>query len=457
MYLQKKCDIINTYIFIIEIFERGDKVDKLLITAIEALVRNTSDIFFIKDEKLIYRAASMPFVRMAGKESLEEVVGFTDTEIFEDKRLAARYIADDCRLFNGGKDLIDYVEPITDDNGNARYGSTSKYILRDENGKTIGVLGITKDITKEYLAKQRYQQEFGYLFELPADTYAVCYIDVDDWRIITQRRQNIHDGTIQECQTVEEMVEYALESIVDVDSDAAAFYRNFTAERLYEIYSSGRRAVSFKYQRKISDGSSRWIRSKLDFLADVDSGHLCVMLSAKDIDKTECEQQKLAEAAKLDLMTMLLNHESSMESIKSVLEHESGSQHALFMIDIDNFKALNDTLGHKAGDEFLIALSKELKNNFRESDILGRIGGDEFFVLMRNVTEQKRVRQKADEILGIIQNVASKYLQVDLSGSVGISMYPKNGTTLDELYSKSDEALYEAKRTGKNKYIISEA
>ena len=136
-------------------------------------------------------------------------------------------------------------------------------------------------------------------------------------------------------------------------------------------------------------------------------------------------------------------------------ESESDSKHALFMIDIDNFKALNDTLGHKAGDEFLIALSKELKKNFRESDILGRIGGDEFFVLMRNVTEQKRVRQKADEILGIIQNVASKYLQVDLSGSVGISMYPKNGTTLDELYSKSDEALYEAKRTGKNKYIIS--
>ena len=117
---------------------------------------------------------------------------------------------------------------------------------------------------------------------------------------------------------------------------------------------------------------------------------------------------------------------------------------------------IDDCKRHAPVEE-LVALSKELKNNFRESDILGRIGGDEFFVLMRNVTEQERVKQKADEILGIIQNVASKYLQVDLSGSVGISMYPKNGTTLDELYSKSDEALYEAKRTGKNKYIISEA
>lgn len=431
-------------------------MDGLLSSAFKAFIDNTADYVFIKDEKLVYRAVSAPFVKMAGKQSMEDIVGHTDSEIFDNKRLAARYIADDCRLFNGGKDFVNYTEPIADRDGNARYGSTSKFILRNKNGKITGILGITKDITQEYLAKQRYQQEFGYLFELPEDTYAVCYIDVDDWRIIAQRRQLISEGTIQECQTVQEMVDFAINSISDSKSPAAEFYRNFKKEKLYEIYSSGRRALRLKYERKLSDNSARWVRTKVSFLTDVETGHLCVMLSAKDIDKAEHEQQKLAEAAKLDSMTALLNHEASMEHIRNVLESESDRQHALFMLDIDNFKGLNDTLGHKAGDEFLIELSKGLKRNFRETDIIGRIGGDEFFVLMRNVSEYEQIKRKAKDILEIIRNVASKYSSVDLSGSVGISLYPRDGTTMDELYSRSDEALYEAKRTGKNKYIFAE-
>lgn len=429
---------------------------ELVCAAFEAIINNTEDIVFVKDEKLIYRAASEPFVKMAGKTHIDEIVGHSDLEIFDNKQLAARYIADDCRLFTSGKNLIDYIEPITDDCSSARYGSTSKYILKDESDRIIGILGITKDITKEYLARQRYQQEFRYLFELPEDTYAVCYIDVDDWRIICQRRQLISDGTIQECQTVEEMCDYAVESIVDKENEAAEFYRSFRADYLHDIYASGRRTLSYKYERKISDNTTRWVRNEVDFLTDIDSGHLCVMLSAKDIDKLEQEQQELERAARLDSMTMLLNHEASMESIKYILENESLTQHSLLMIDIDNFKELNDTLGHQAGDEFLIELAKELKNHFRESDIVGRIGGDEFFVLMRNVSEKEQIERKAVEILGIVKDVADNYLQVKLSGSVGISIYPDNGRTLEELYAKSDEALYEAKRSGKNKYVFAD-
>ncbi len=429
---------------------------ELVCAAFEAIINNTEDIVFVKDEKLIYRAASEPFIKMAGKTHIDEIVGHSDLEIFDNKQLAARYIADDCRLFTSGKNLIDYIEPITDDCSSARYGSTSKYILKDESDRIIGILGITKDITKEYLARQRYQQEFRYLFELPEDTYAVCYIDVDDWRIICQRRQLISDGTIQECQTVEEMCDYAVESIVDKENEAAEFYRSFRVDYLHDIYASGRRTLSYKYERKISDNTTRWVRNEVDFLTDIDSGHLCVMLSAKDIDKLEQEQQELERAARLDSMTMLLNHEASMESIKYILENESLTQHSLLMIDIDNFKELNDTLGHQAGDEFLIELAKELKNHFRESDIVGRIGGDEFFVLMRNVSEKEQIERKAVEILGIVKDVADNYLQVKLSGSVGISIYPDNGRTLEELYAKSDEALYEAKRSGKNKYVFAD-
>lgn len=427
---------------------------KLTKAAYDVIVSNTMDFMFIKDTNLVYRSVSMPFVQMAGKTSIDEVVGHTDLEVFGDEALAKRYIADDRRMLAEGTDLISYAEPIKDENGKARYGSTSKYVLRDENGEVIGLLGITKDITTEYLARQRYQQEFRYLFELPRDTYAVCYVDVDDWRVISQRRQNIDDGSMQACHTVEEMCRYAVDSIVDKESKAVEFYSNFTAERLHGIYESGRRTLSFKYERRVSDTAVRWVRNDINFLADVDSGHLCVMLSAKDINEIKLEQQKLVEAARLDSMTKLLNHKTTMKNIKRILETESSRQHALFMIDIDNFKALNDTMGHQAGDEFLIELAGELKHRFRETDVVGRIGGDEFFMLMRNVGELVQVEKKAKDILALVKTVAEDYDGINLSGSIGISVYPKDGGNLDELYSKADAALYEAKRNGKNKYMF---
>ena len=417
-------------------------------------MNNSTDLLFLKDINSVYHAASMPFIKMAGKSSLSEIIGRTDLEIFENEALAKRYIADDHRLLEGGADLVDYTEPIKDDHGKARYGSTSKYILRDSKGEVIGLLGITRDITTEYLARQRYQSELSYLFELPEDTYAVCYIDVDSWRVISQRRKDISGGTLQECSTVEDMARFAVESIVDKSCKAAEFYRNFSADALHGIYSSGRRTVSFKYERRLSDDSSRWVKNELNFLTDADSGHLCVMLSAKDINGIKQAQKRLEAAARLDSMTQLFNRETAMECIRSILESDKERRHALFMLDIDNFKDLNDTLGHQAGDDFLIKLARGLKGRFRESDVVGRIGGDEFFALMQNVSERELIDKKASEILDIVQAAASDYPEVKLGGSIGIGIYPKDGSDLDGLYSKADSALYTAKRSGKNMYVF---
>jgi len=422
--------------------------------AFEAMLESTTDMVFLKSPDLVYQAASMPFVKMVGKEAVSEIIGRTDMEIFADKELAKRYVADDHKLLESGENLLDYMEPIADEDGQARYGSTSKYILRDNDGNIIGLLGVTRDITRDYFARQRYQQELKYLFELPEDTYAVCYVDVDDWRVISQRKQNIEKGTIQTCQTVEEMCNAAIESIVDAECEAAIFYRNFTHAKLWSIYASGRSSMTFKYERLMTDGSKRWVRNEIRFLTDVDSGNLCVMLTAKDIDAIKQQEQKMMVAARLDQMTMLLNRETSMEYIRQVLSNEHDRLHVLFMLDIDNFKALNDTLGHQVGDEFLIALAKELKHTFRESDVVGRIGGDEFFALMRNVSEISQVERKAKDLLSVVNKVALSYPQVSVSGSIGISLYPGNGRTLEELYGKADSALYEAKRGGKNRYVF---
>lgn len=422
--------------------------------AFQMMLEHTQDMVFVKDMNLVYVAASPPFVRMVGKHSAEEIIGRTDFEIFEDQSLARRYVADDHKLLEQAEKLVDYIEPLTDNQGQARYGSTSKFILYGIGGERIGILGVTKDITRDYVARQHYQQELQYLFELPADTYAVSYLDVDSWRIVGQRRQMIGQGTMQACHTVEQLCEAALESIKDKTCEAANFYRNFTPLVLKEIYASGRSELDFKYQRYLSDGSIRWVHNHVRFLVDVDSSHLCAMLSAKDIDAEKREVQELAEAARMDQMTRLLNRETTMEYIRQSLREESNHSHVLFMMDVDNFKSLNDTLGHQAGDEFLIALTGEIKKCFRETDVVGRIGGDEFFVWMKNVSSISSVTWKAKEVFAVIHKVCSAYPEISLSGSMGISVYPENGRTLEELYAQADGALYEAKHLGKNRFVF---
>ena len=428
----------------------------LLETAFQMLLQASPDMIFVKDTNLVYRAASMSFVTMVGKKSAEEIIGHMDSEIFKDLQLAKRYERDDRKLMETQKEVLSFVEPIPDVDGQSRYGFTTKCLIQDEKGQVVGILGITKDITLEYFARQRYQQELRYLFGLPEDTYAVCYIDVDDWRIIKQKRQQIAGATLQECQTVEEICSYAVESIINQNNPAVEFYSDFEPTRLWQIYTDGRSNLTFEYERKLSNGSTRWVCNEVHFLSDVDSGHLCVMLSAKDIHESKMEEQKIIDAARLDRMTKVYNRETAMEYIRRILEKEPDCQHALFMIDVDNFKALNDTLGHQAGDEFLIRLASRLKEAFRDSDVVGRIGGDEFFVFLRNIPEIKLVEKRAGDVLNVVTSLAKGYLKLDLSGSVGISLYPEHGETLDGLYAKADAALYIAKNLGKNRYIFAE-
>ncbi len=426
----------------------------LMEIAVRCMLKNSRDMIFVKDANLVYRAASDSFVKMVGKSSVEEIIGHTDYEIFADVQLARRYESDDRKLLAGGKDLPRFIEPITDEEGQPRYGATSKYILRNEAGEIMGLLGVTEDVTREYRARQRYEQVFRYLFDLPEDTYAVCYVDVDDWRIIKQRRRLIDEGTLQECQTLEDLCDYAVKSIDTPEAGAVEFYQNFTQEKLKSIYESGRRSLSFEYARKMSDGSVRWVRNEVHFLSDADNNHLCVMLSAKDIHNSKVEEQKIRDAAKLDRMTKVLNRETAMEEIKWILREERDTGHSLYMLDVDNFKALNDTLGHQTGDAFLIQLADKLKKAIRANDVIGRIGGDEFFIFLRNVSEPAQTEAKAKQLLDVISEVAQDYLQVAVSGSIGVSRYPENGTELDMLYAKADEALYEAKHAGKNCYRV---
>ena len=143
-----------------------------------------------------------------------------------------------------------------------------------------------------------------------------------------------------------------------------------------------------------------------------------------------------------------------MKQIQQIITDQPNAMHALFALDLDCFKVLNDTMGHQAGDAFLAAFAKALKGCFRDSDVVGRVGGDEFFVLMKNVPDDRIVAEKAETVMRISRLLCETYLVEGLSVSIGISRFPGDGADITSLYAKADEALYRAKRSGKNRTCV---
>ena len=126
--------------------------------------------------------------------------------------------------------------------------------------------------------------------------------------------------------------------------------------------------------------------------------------------------------------------------------------HGLILIDVDDFKSINDTRGHLFGDSVLTAAAGRLKSLFRSTDILGRIGGDEFMVFLKNVSDKLQLEAQARTILEAFR--ISGDSENGITCSIGAALYSEDGKTVDELFKHADIALYRSKRIGKNRYSV---
>ncbi len=184
-----------------------------------------------------------------------------------------------------------------------------------------------------------------------------------------------------------------------------------------------------------------------------DSSGVPVFVVGKRIDIHE--QRVVEERSQKDLLTDCYNKISAENIITEKLAAKEGATHAFFIIDIDNFKAINDNLGHYFGDEVLKDISTGLKEAFRDVDIVARIGGDEFIIFVENLSDMNLITQKAEKILEVYRKTYSgEYKDYTISGSVGIAIYPRDGKSYDEIYQNADKALNHAKIQGKNRYMV---
>lgn len=166
------------------------------------------------------------------------------------------------------------------------------------------------------------------------------------------------------------------------------------------------------------------------------------------------EQNSWKLKSQIDEMTHLFNKITTEKMVTSVLSEFSQKKQALIVVDIDNFKSVNDILGHKVGDHIICVVAGVLSSLFRNIDIIGRIGGDEFVVLMRNVPDYNVVTKKAAQLIDLFENKEGLSIPENISVSVGIAFSDDNDRTFSDLFSKSDQALYMSKKSGKACFSI---
>ncbi len=170
----------------------------------------------------------------------------------------------------------------------------------------------------------------------------------------------------------------------------------------------------------------------------------------------------LDKKAHVDQLTGVLNKRSFEESAERAFKLENAPErYALILIDVDNFKGVNDTLGHAYGDKVLAGVGEILQNVFRADDFLGRLGGDEFCVLLylpNSATENAATLYTSEKCKQLCEAFNTNYTGDDnkykVSASIGAAFFPQHGTTFTELYKCADKALYESKRKGKDTYTI---
>ena len=175
---------------------------------------------------------------------------------------------------------------------------------------------------------------------------------------------------------------------------------------------------------------------------------ICFYLGRKKNDEAD---KMLREKADTDLLTGLNNKLATERKIKEYMEQNPDSMAMMFVLDIDNFKKINDTMGHAFGDEVLKTLGRTISPIFRVTDIVGRTGGDEFTIFLKFLMTDEVTLKEAQKLVNFFKDfTAGEYVKYSATASIGAAVFPADGKDFETLYKAADKALYKAKQRGKN-------
>ncbi len=196
-----------------------------------------------------------------------------------------------------------------------------------------------------------------------------------------------------------------------------------------------------------------WVNIRGRALHDQEGNAIRIAGSLNNINKEKLVEARINKLAYYDSLTALPNRAYFNQLIEQYIQIKKVEKFALFLVDIDNFKAVNESLGHSYGDEIIIKVAELLKLHLKENTELIRLGGDEFVIVVSHISENAELKDYANQIIEQFGKPFSyKGVSFPITLSMGISTYPMDGLKADELLKHADMALYDVKVNGKNGY-----
>jgi diguanylate cyclase (GGDEF)-like protein/PAS domain S-box-containing protein len=326
--------------------------------------------------------------------------------------------------------------------GEVFWASVTLSLARDQDGNPAGLVGYVRDIT-ERLKKEESLRLFGRIFENSGE--GILITDADEKIVAVNQAFSSITGFSSEDVLGE------TPRILRSGRHDKAFYEDMWAS----LKDSGHWQGELWDRHKDGAIFPKW--ANLSAVKN-DYGVVTHYISTfSDISERVAAEERIRQLAFYDTLTGLPNRStlySLMEQALIIASRQNLSG-ALMFIDLDRFKYVNDTLGHGAGDQLIQRVATRFKTCLRASDVVARLGGDEFVVALVDIAKPADVAIVAQKILAIF---ASPFLidghEISISASIGISVYPTDGNTVEDLLKHADIAMYRAKEQGRSNFLF---
>jgi diguanylate cyclase (GGDEF)-like protein/PAS domain S-box-containing protein len=461
---------------------------------LQLVVENIPMLAFWKDSNLVYMGCNQAFATQVGLASPSEIVGKTDFDL-PWKEFAHLYRDDDQRVIDTDTPKLGFEEPSLQADSSQNWGRTNKIPLHDRDGKVIGLLVTSEDITERRLAEQEIEkanekliswvndleirnQEANLLRQM-GDLLQVSNEREEYFTIIREYIPQLFPNT-SGALFIQNNSQSSVEAMTvwgdHLQSDSSFAPSDCWAMRRGQIYhgNASKPGLNCRHIKKpftgryievpmmasgemigvlhIEEGEEIFPEDTIQDLAHSLADHLSLSLSNLKLRET------LRIQSIRDALTGLFNRRYMEESLAREIPRamRKNTPVGIIMLDIDHFRDFNNTYGHEAGDVVLREIGAQLQNQIRGEDITCRYGGEEFILILPEANQEVTVA-RAERIREAIKSIRVEYHRQPLgviSVSLGVAIFPEHSSTVEGILEKADEALYMAKHNGRDRVEI---
>lgn len=414
---------------------------------LRAVLDTIPDLIWLKDVNGVYLSCNPQFERyFAAPEG--RIIGRTDYD-FVDRATADAFRENDRRAMEADRPRANEEWLTFTQDGYRGLFETIKAPMRGPDGKVVGVLGIARDVTLRHRAEKAARLTKARLtIALQAAKIAIWDWDIKHDRWYASR-------------------EYY--TILGYPPEMNPGTREVWLERVHPEDRAGVRAAiaaamtgvpqPYEYEARLrhADGTYRWMSVRGKTVERDRQGRATRMLGVRiDITEKKNAEERIRHLAHYDTLTGLPNRALLNELVPAAIAHAriQGDSLAVLVLDIDKFKTINDTFGQTVGDELLVKVAKRMTEIAPGQDTVARVGGDTFVIVLSGAkrTHATRAAQRLLDSLSV--PIRTRELELVVTPSIGIALFPTHGTDFDTLLKCADTAMHRAKLGGRNHYVF---